>query len=63
MHLQEYLDEALLSKQQFAQKSGLSYHTIDNYLRLGKGIHRITALKIMRATDNKVTLKDLGLVN
>ncbi len=59
MKLQEYLEEEGMTGKEFAIKAGLSYTGVLRFLNPPHP-QRKTASKIVKATEGKVTLKDLG---
>lgn len=58
MQLREYLDKQDLSMEDAAKKLGVAYGTIHNLLN-GRDIKLSIAMRIEKATQGKVTCKDL----
>ena len=57
--LRQFLDRNVLSQRGFANLAGLHERTVWSIFR-GEGVTRVTALKIERATQGKITIKDFG---
>ena len=58
--LLKYLDSKEMRMSEFARLMGVSLPTVWTYVKGNTKPSRVNALKIQRATDGEITLKDFG---